>query len=455
MADESCAFPGESGEVPRSPGRWLDRATAERLLDGAPLEDLDLGPAAFDAGVADEAAHLAQALKALRALGAPGRATNAFGRSAEVGPAEVWSVGVGSAVTGARSDGLGPAQGELPGEAAALTAFRQARDGGWVGDEPSIRNLRGARSRARSGYDGARAAAATTSVPGAAMEIAAVRLGGPGDGGSSDGSGHTGATRADHAPRRPVRFGLVAVLASCMLGGVTVAAATAGILPSPFGHHRPSPTVSVPAGTPDHPRLSPSPGVSGDTTGTHHPSGTPDQDDEANGSDRSAPPDSRQHDGSSSSEKWWARMTSACQDYRGGKDLDPATERELEDAAHGSGQVESFCAGVLRDDGAKDSNGQNTPDATHGTTDDNTATSENNGGGDDGEHGQGDANGDGNGQGDGRNGTEDDDEGTEGSGSNASGSSVSSVPSTTDTTTEPPVTPEADAGVTFSETLTQ
>lgn len=453
MADESCAFPGESGEAPRSPGRWLNRATAERLLDGAPLEDLDLGPAALDARAADEAAHLAQALKALRALGDPGTP----GRTAQVGPAQAWSAGAGSAMAGARPGGLGPAQQELPGEAAALAAFRQARDTTWTGDEPAIRGIpgiRGARSKTRGAANGTRAAATTSNAPVTAVEIGAVRLGGPGSG-ASDGAGRTGATRADRAPRRPMRFGLVAVVAGCMLGGVTVAAATAGILPLPFGHHRPSPTVSVPAGTPDRPRLSPSPGVSGDATGTRRPSGSPDQDDEANGTAHSAPSDTRQHDGSNSSEKWWARMTSACKDYRGGKDLDPTTERELEDAAHGSGQVESFCTGVLRGGGSSDSGDHGAPETTQGTTDDNTATSENKGGDNEGGHATGTGNGDGHGDGDADERSEGGDEDSQGAGSTASGSVSSSVPSAADTTVEPSVTPDVDSGVTFSAPPTQ
>ncbi|MEV5345471.1 hypothetical protein AB0L24_07360, partial [Streptomyces achromogenes] len=64
--------------------KWLDRGTAERLLRGEPLE-------AVDPSARDQAERLARALGALSAEAAP-------------------------------------ATGELPGEQAALAAFRKARE---------------------------------------------------------------------------------------------------------------------------------------------------------------------------------------------------------------------------------------------------------------------------------------------------------------------------------------
>ena len=71
--------------------RWLDRDTAERLLRGEPLD-------AVDADSRDQADRLTEALEALDALGM---------QTAEATPAGA----------------------ELPGEAAALAAFRKARTG--------------------------------------------------------------------------------------------------------------------------------------------------------------------------------------------------------------------------------------------------------------------------------------------------------------------------------------
>ncbi|MEU8033735.1 hypothetical protein AB0C13_34835, partial [Streptomyces sp. NPDC049099] len=64
--------------------KWLNRETAERLLRGEPLE-------AVDASARDQAERLSRALGALAAEAAP-------------------------------------ASGELPGEQAALAAFRKARE---------------------------------------------------------------------------------------------------------------------------------------------------------------------------------------------------------------------------------------------------------------------------------------------------------------------------------------
>lgn len=90
MADERSAFPGDpesagGSAAGRTPGRWLDRETAELLLRGESLE-------AVDPAVRDQAERLAKTLGALA-----------------VGPS------------------LGKT--ELPGEEVALAAFRAARTG--------------------------------------------------------------------------------------------------------------------------------------------------------------------------------------------------------------------------------------------------------------------------------------------------------------------------------------
>jgi hypothetical protein len=170
--------------------RWLDRDAAERLLRGEPLE-------AVDAGTRDQLDRLAEALDSLAA--APELSSD-----------------------------------ELPGEAAALAAFRKAREGGDGAPAPL-----GHRGRVRP-----RAHAADAGL---------VRLGRP--------AAHGRRTRWG----RPTRFGLAAVLAVGMVGGVAVAAGT-GVLPTPFTREHPGPAATATAARPPERPLvsaSPSPGVSG------------------------------------------------------------------------------------------------------------------------------------------------------------------------------------------------
>ncbi|MFE1891945.1 hypothetical protein ACFW9R_25655, partial [Streptomyces microflavus] len=137
---------------------WLDKDAAEKLLRGEPV--VPLGDRARD-----DALRLAEALGAARAV-----------RRAPVG--------------------------ELPGEDAVLTAFRQATRAG------------GDRLAGRS------AGAALPGQPGTLHSV------------------HIGAAPAvpPRRPRwsRPVRFGLAVSLAGCALGGVAVAAGT-GFRPGPGG----------------------------------------------------------------------------------------------------------------------------------------------------------------------------------------------------------------------------
>ncbi|MBC7271394.1 MAG: hypothetical protein H5T76_22235, partial [Streptomyces sp.] len=141
--------------------RWLDRDTAERLLRGEPLD-------AAGADAREPARRLADALGAL------------------------------SAQTPLTSE-------ELPGEDAALAAFRKART-----DREEERAALGTGSRARPGAD-----------------AGLVRIG-------------VRPPRADRSGRarrprwgRPLRLGLAAALTAGMVGGVAVAAGT-GVLPTPF-----------------------------------------------------------------------------------------------------------------------------------------------------------------------------------------------------------------------------
>ncbi|MFJ4838493.1 hypothetical protein [Streptomyces sp. NPDC088746] len=193
---------------------WLDADAAEMLLRGESVEPVD-----------DHARTEARRVEAaLRVLRAPG-----------------------------------PAGGELPGEAAALAAFRAASRGG-----------------ERAG------AASPTGVARQPDALHTVRIG-------------PARTAPLRRPRwtRPLRYGLAVSLAGCALGGVAVAGGS-GMLPAPFGgKDSPLPAASVsasaspeelgaevpgageppsplPSGTPSSPAPSdvPDGGVPGGTPGT-------------------------------------------------------------------------------------------------------------------------------------------------------------------------------------------
>ncbi|MFF1766036.1 hypothetical protein [Streptomyces sp. NPDC058249] len=278
--------------------RWLDRDAAERLLRGEPLE-------AVDADTREQADRLADALGALAAAPSLNGADLAE-------------------------------HAELPGEAAALAAFRKAR-----ADRDQ--------APARLGESGLARPAAH------AREAGLVRLGRP----------------APSGPRarwgRPARFGIAAALAAGMLGGVAVAAGT-GVLPTPFSNDRPTPAASVTAaGTPERPLVSPSPGSPG-TGGSQAPTpdgttnGPSDQgssgDDKAAGGGASARPGSDASGTADRSREWWTRTRRFCREVLDGKDLTAGRRRALEDAAGGGGRVKSYCVGILGQAG-DDKNGDN------------------------------------------------------------------------------------------------
>ncbi|MFF8868998.1 hypothetical protein [Streptomyces massasporeus] len=258
--------------------RWLDRETAERLLSGEP-------PGAVEGAGRDQAEHLARTLGAL------------------------------SATPPLTSD-------ELPGEAAAMAAFRKAR---------AERADAAAALAATGGGDAA-------GVPDAGL----VRIGTPGDSG-------TGTSRP---PRwaRPARLALAAVLAVGMAGGVALAAGT-GALRSPFGGDEPDPGASVSASVthPERPLVSPSPSDApqGGSTPGAAPGGSSkggaggqDRDEER---DEAAPKPDGRKDGSGDHR---GEITAACRDLSDGKRLDHDRRRALRDAANGL-RVWKYCKGVL------------------------------------------------------------------------------------------------------------
>ncbi|MGC9535445.1 hypothetical protein [Streptomyces sp. UG1] len=260
--------------------RWLDRETAERLLSGESLE-------AVDAADRDQAERLAKTLEALTAEPPP-------------------------------------TSEELPGEAAALAAFRIARKGreGTAQDAPATVGDR----------------------PGPpdsdAADAGLVRLGRP--------------ARAARRPRwaRPARLGLAAALAVGMVGGVAVAAGT-GVLPTPFDRDepaRPAATVSAPAPT-DRPLISPSPGIGGQDEptpdgGSSAPAGPGAPEDTAapggSATDRDSASGNREKSGG-----WWKAVTASCRDVRDGKPLTGDRRRALENAAGSSARVWKYCKNVL------------------------------------------------------------------------------------------------------------
>jgi hypothetical protein len=275
---------------------WLDRETAEILLRGESLK-------AVDPAVRDRAERLAETLDALAAHPAP-------------------------------------TSGELPGEAAALAAFRKARAGDaaeWADGPATLGHATAARP----------------------SDAGLVRIG----------------PHRDRAGRsrwgRPLRLGLAAALTAGMVGGVAVAAGT-GILPTPFGGSGPDPAATVSAAaTPGRPLGSPTPldGLRGGSTpdgATPGPSGSGTTHGEAGGGtagDRDA--GDRASDGADGHRR---ELASACRDVSAGKALDGARRRALTEAAGGTARVGAYCRSVLAGTGAttRDRTGGSAGEAAEG-----------------------------------------------------------------------------------------
>ncbi len=206
---------------------------------------------------------------------------------------------------------------ELPGEEAALTAFRTARSGNDV---------------ERAGFGGR--------GPAHSSDAGLVRLGRPASAVPGSRWG------------RPVRYGLTAVLAAGMLGGVAVAAGT-GALPSPFDDD-PTPAASISAAVPpDRTPVSPSPtGTRGSGTPSQG-AGSDDSSGEAVGSGAQPTPSTEAGDGTSGGPgTWWRGVASSCRAVRDGTSLAPGRRRVLEGAAGGTTHVWTYCKGVLKHTGA-------------------------------------------------------------------------------------------------------
>ncbi|MFJ8231582.1 hypothetical protein ACIQ9E_16745 [Streptomyces sp. NPDC094448] len=247
---------------------WLDQVTAERLMRGEPVCDFgELGEPARA-----EAARLAGAL---RSVAAP-----------EAG--------------GAQHPG-----GELPGEAAALAAFRAAAAGG--ASEPGVVRL-------------------ARRAPGAVRESRRPRRG-----------GYRGKLSA------PFRLGVVAVVAGFAFGGVAVASG-ADFLPSPFDGAGPSATgTSVSAGPGELPDATPrTPAGPAPEVAPPGMTGTPSSSSvrPVEGTGIGAPPKPGVKG------VFPQRLFKACREYRAGAPR-PQVRALLERMAKGPAQVPAYCGAVL------------------------------------------------------------------------------------------------------------
>ncbi|WP_051795935.1 hypothetical protein [Streptomyces sp. NRRL S-87] len=298
---------------------WLDRAAAEQLLRGGPVLPGDGGPAGT---AADRTA---------------GRRTTRDDRARS--DAERLAEALDALVPPTRLDT------ELPGEAAALAAFRSARAG-----EARIRAA--AEPTVRLGG----AAHGTTELPALTVPAAVpVRE-----------HGRPGAFR-----RRPLRLVLAAAVAGLAVGGVA-AAATSGLLPQSV-IAGPAPSVSVselpstgPSGSatdiaegdpvspkllPDGPATGSASGTPGSGTATGGPAtgGTPASEDPEDKSTGGTGTGTGGADtggtGATTSPELRAKLTEHCKDLRAGK-LDRKRRLDLESAA-GSSTPERFCDRLL------------------------------------------------------------------------------------------------------------
>ncbi|MFE2186943.1 hypothetical protein [Streptomyces sp. NPDC059455] len=317
---------------------WLDDSAAERLLRGEPVEGQ---PAAPD-----------------------GRGDQSYADAERL--AAVLSAAAGAGRTAALSDASA-----LPGEEAAVAAFRAAR-------------------------------VEVDAEAGSVAEVAEMDMAR---------RPHRIRRFRERQPRlrRPLRAGMVAVVAGCTLSGFAVAAA-AGVLPTPFGQsdHTPGPSVSMSnggsGGDSAHPEIS----QDGGTT-SPDPSGSGDNDASdvgSNGAQGGTVPSDPEHDGKGKNGKSngssqgqpgvpnWA--LSVCHRYLDsetglGAELDKKSLKKLTKEAGGASAIHGYCTQVLADDGTG-----NTPrsDESTGSGGDSGGTDSGNGGGSNGGSGSGSGSGD-------------------------------------------------------------
>ncbi|MEU3598308.1 hypothetical protein ABZ714_06155 [Streptomyces sp. NPDC006798] len=278
---------------------WLDQVTAELLLRGEPVGDLgDLGEPART-----EAVRLAEALRA----------------AAEP-----------EAVSGLADE-------ELPGEDAAVAAFRAVGAARAEGAKPGTRSVV-AFDAVGSDDDG-------DEKPGL-VTLGAVRTGTGTGTGTRSREGRSGSGK--RRPVTPLRLGFVAAVAGFAIGGVAVASG-ADFLPYPFDDTSTSATGrTVPGGTGDTSAgpLGDGPGEANRTPGgSDHegPSGVPSRPVKGTGigqSERTGGDKPR-------------RIAKACRDYRAGS-VAPKALRLLEREAKGRAWIAAYCDRILgRSDGTR------------------------------------------------------------------------------------------------------
>ncbi|MFD3485080.1 hypothetical protein [Streptomyces sp. NPDC058665] len=229
--------------------------------------------------------------------------------------------------------GADAGSGELPGEAAALAAFRQAV---------------GTAGRTVSRSKGVVAASAAD-----ADGIGTVRLGPE--------------PRRVRLPSfgRPIRLGVAAAMAGCALSGVAAGAgylyapsagessprpsnsASGAVTPEPLVSESPSPGVSRPPPLPGESPESDAGSVVPGATGSHSTAGAGGgpkggQDKDESGKGRTSGDGWKSGDG----EKWYAKLVQACQEYRNGT-IAVGKKKQLEEAARGPAGVKRFCDGLL------------------------------------------------------------------------------------------------------------
>lgn len=264
---------------------------------------------------------------------------------------------------------------ELPGEAAALSAFRAARFGVLQSGSVGV-----AGAGAESGGDSASGSASGDAAPADASSRRRLR---GRTGGRAGREGHGGRRSARSLiAGRPLRAGFAMALAGCALGGVAVAAG-AGVLPTPFGGGG-TPTVNVsPVASPSGEETDGGGGegderghdTAGDHHGGKHRSGDPDSEDgkgekdgendvAASGSESGSPRTpggdggngarerdddrderhgSRPGSGNGDNGDKKAIAAALCRAYSEGR-ISAGDRRKLERAAGGRAVVQKFCA---------------------------------------------------------------------------------------------------------------
>ncbi|MGV9527189.1 hypothetical protein ACWDRM_08060 [Streptomyces cellulosae] len=261
--------------------RWLDAEAAERLLNGEPLQAA--GPPA-----GDQAEQLAGVL---RALSAPPPT----------------------------------AEDELPGEAAALAAFRKSRD-------------------ARTGQ--ADSAPHTGQDTGSGdPDVGLIRLAAPR-------TGRTGTPGGARGPR-PARLVLAAALVVGMVGGTAVLAGT-GLLRTPFDDSRSGPAGATTATQPQRPLISPP--AQGATPGDGRQGDSVDGGRDGGEDPDRTPEGSVNGDGKTAHGARWKLVVSACRSWHQGRPVNGERRRALHEAAGGASRVAAYCRGVTaeEDSGVKD-----------------------------------------------------------------------------------------------------